>query len=127
VDSWTGFSRCFTHQRTGELVDNLSALYAVLLAEGINLSFAKMAESCPNLKSESLLSVGNWFPREETYQNALIELVDFHHRLPFANYWGDGTTSASDGQFFQADKRAALAEINKHREPKFSWGKPTQI
>src|SRR5262249_36035634 len=28
--------------------------------------------------------------------------------------WGDGTTSASDGQFFQADKRATLAEINKH-------------
>src|SRR5262249_29788486 len=114
VDGWTGFSRCFTHQRSGELIDNPSLLYAVILAEAINLGPAKMAESSPSLKSESLLSADNSFLREETYGNGLIELVNYHHRLPFAHYWGDGTTSASDGQFFQADKRAALAEINKH-------------
>src|SRR5262249_21338845 len=96
VDGWTGFSRCFTHQRSGELIDNPSLLYAVILAEAINLGPAKMAESSPSLKSESLLSADNSFLREETYGNGLIELVNHHHRLPFAHYWGDGTTSASD-------------------------------
>ncbi len=114
VDIWTGFSRCFTHQRTGERVDNLPALYAAILAEGINLGLTKMADASPALKSESLLTVSNWYVREETYEQALVELVNFHHHLPFSEYWGDGTTSASDAQFFLANKRVPLAGINKH-------------
>jgi TnpA family transposase len=114
VDAWTGFSRCFTHQRTGQQVDNPAELYAVILAEGVNLGLTKMADISPTLKPESLLTVSNWYIREETYEQALVELVNFHHQLPFSEYWGDGSTSASDAQFFLADKRVPLAGINKH-------------
>ncbi len=114
VDAWTGFSRCFTHQRTGERVDHLADLYAVILAEGVNLGLTKMVDVSPALKPESLLTVSNWYIREETYEQALVELVNFHHQLPFSEYWGDGSTSASDAQFFLADKRVPLAGVNKH-------------
>ena len=114
VDQWTHFSRCFTHARTGEPVEHLAALYAVILAEAINMGWTKMAEASPSLSEQTLLTTADWFLREDTYRPGLVELVNYHHQLPFVHYWGDGTTSASDGQFFQADKRAALAQINKH-------------
>lgn len=114
VDSWTGFSRCFTHQRTGEPTDNLPALYAAIAAEGINLGLTKMADASPSLKPESLFTAANWYLREETYEPALVELVNFHHQMPYAEQWGDGSTSASDAQFFLADKRVPLAGVNKH-------------
>ena len=38
VDAWTGFSECFTHQRSGKPADDHAALLATaVLADGINL------------------------------------------------------------------------------------------
>jgi hypothetical protein len=41
-----------------------------------------------------------WHIRDETYSKALAEIVNFQHRLPLAERWGEGTTSSSDGQRF---------------------------
>jgi hypothetical protein len=44
-DRWTGFSACFTHQRTGRAAEDRTALLATVLADGINLRAAlKLAE-----------------------------------------------------------------------------------
>ena len=46
VNSWTGFSECFTHQRSGRPADDRTALLTALLADGINLGLTRMAETC---------------------------------------------------------------------------------
>ena len=45
VDSWTGFTDCFTHQRHGRLPDNKPALLSAILADGINLGLNRMADA----------------------------------------------------------------------------------
>ena len=49
VDAWTGFTRHFTHLKTGEPTSEISLLLTALLADGINLGLSKMAESCPGV------------------------------------------------------------------------------
>jgi TnpA family transposase len=113
VDSWTGFTRHFTHLQSDEPCEDSTLLLSALLADGINLGLEKMAQACPGLNYHQLAWVADWHVRDETYRRALAELVNAHHRLDFAKYWGDGTTSSSDGQFFQAGgQREAQAQTN---------------
>ena len=46
VDEWTGFSRQFTHLKSGEAAPDRSLLLTAILADAINLGLVKMAESC---------------------------------------------------------------------------------
>ena len=41
-------------------------------------------------------------------------LVNFHHRLTLPSYWGDGTTSSSDGMRMQIRVSALHADANPH-------------
>ncbi len=120
VDGWTGFSRHFTHLRSGEPPKDREVLYAAVLADGINLGLTKMADACPGLSFERLAWVSDWHIRDETYQRALAEVINAHHRLPFSALWGDGTTSSSDGQRYQAGgHRSSTEQVNARygREP----------
>jgi TnpA family transposase len=47
---------------------------------------------------------------------ALAELVNAQFRHPFAEHWGDGTTSSSDGQNFRTGSKA---ESTGHINPKY--------
>jgi TnpA family transposase len=38
-------------------------------------------------------------------EKSLAELVNQHHRHPFCEHWGEGSTSSSDGQRFRASGR----------------------
>jgi TnpA family transposase len=53
---------------------------------------------CPGLTFDRLSWPADWHIREETYSKALAEIINVHHKLPFARHWGDGTTSSADGQ-----------------------------
>ncbi len=120
VDSWTGFSRAFTHLHTGDEAKEKPTLLAAILADATNLGLTRMADACPGLTFEKLAWASEWYVREETYAKALAEVVNFQHRLPLAAVWGDGTTSSSDGQAFRiATKRGTTARTNAKygREP----------
>jgi TnpA family transposase len=60
-----------------------------------------MAEACPGISASVLSRIATWHIREETYTNALAEIVNHHHHIEFAGHWGDGSTSSSDGQRFR--------------------------
>lgn len=47
VDRWTGFTRHFTHLKSGDLAKDKNLLLTTILADAINLGLSKMAESCP--------------------------------------------------------------------------------
>ncbi len=98
VDTWAPYSRHFTHLQTGDPPKDRTALFAALLADAINLGLTKMAEACAGMTFNRLAWVVDWHVRDETYTKALAEIINYHHRVPFAAYWGDGTTSSSDGQ-----------------------------
>jgi TnpA family transposase len=80
VDDWTGFTHHFTHLKSGTIANDRHLLLTIILADALNLGLSKMAE-----------------------------LVNAHFHQPFAAYWGDGTTFASDGQNFKAGGRGQFA------------------
>jgi TnpA family transposase len=70
-------------------------------------------ESCPGSTYARLSWLQAWHIRDETYSAALAELVNAQFKQPFAAYWGEGTTSSSDGQRFRAGGRGeASGQIN---------------
>jgi TnpA family transposase len=102
VHGWTGFADRFVHLRTGASPDDARALMTALLADATNLGLSRMARSSGAFSHSRLLWVAEWHVRDETYQAALVCLVDAIHAQPFTRIWGDGDTSSSDGQFFRA-------------------------
>jgi len=115
VDRWTGFSKHFTHLKTGEPAKDQLLLLTAILADGINLGISKMAEACPGTTARKLDWLASLHIRDEAYTKALAELVNHHHRHPFSEHWGEGTTSSSDGQRFRASGRGEQSgQVNLH-------------
>jgi len=106
VDGWTRFSRQFTHLKSGKTAEDTNLLLTVILSDAINLGLTKMAESCPGTTYAKLSWLQAWHIRDDTYSSALTDLVNAQFRQPFAEFWGDGTTSSSDGQRFRTGGRA---------------------
>lgn len=75
-----------------------------------------MAESCPGTSYAKLSWLQAWHIRDKTHGAALAELVNAQLRQPFAQLWGDGTTSSTDGQRFNAGGRA---QSTGHINPKY--------
>lgn len=116
VDDWTGFTRHFTHLKDGAPPGDRTLLLSVILADAINLGLTKMADSCPGTTYAKLSWLQAWHARDETYSAALAELVNAQFRHTFSAYWGDGTTSSSDGQRFRTGGRA---QSTGHINPKY--------
>ncbi len=116
VDDWTGFTRHFIHLKDEQPAPDRTLLLSAILADAINLGLTKMAESSPGLTYDKLSWLQAWHIRDETYSAGLADLVNaqFHHN--FANNWGDGTTSSSDGQRFRASSKA---QSTGHVNPKY--------
>ena len=113
MDRWTGFSRHFTHLKTRQPCEDPTLLLTAILADAINLGIAKMAEACPGTTARKLDWLASLYVRDETYAKALAELVNYHHRHAFAEHWGEGKTSSSDGQRFRAGGRGeATGQVN---------------
>jgi TnpA family transposase len=116
VDRWTGFTRHFSHLKNGDVAADKNLLLTAILADAINLGLTKMAEACPGTTYAKLSWLQAWHIRDETYSAALAELVNAQFRQPFAEFWGDGTTSSSDGQNF---KTGSKAQSTGHINPKY--------
>ncbi|MFK0380320.1 Tn3 family transposase [Pandoraea sp. NPDC090278] len=113
VDGWTNFTRHFKHLKSGAAAEDQQLLLTTILADAINLGLSKMAESCPGVTYAKLTWLQAWHIRDETYSAGLAELVNAQFHQPFAAYWGDGTTSSSDGQNFKAGGRGqAAGQVN---------------
>ena len=100
VDQETGFTDAFTHLRTGAPCTDRIGLLNVLLAEGINLGVAKMAEASNTHEYWELARLSRWHIESDAMNRALAAVVEAQARLPMAQFWGLGLTASSDGQFF---------------------------
>ncbi len=110
VDGWVGFSRHFTHAGGGAArsPEHRTHLYAALLAQATNLGISAMADVA-ELSYRQLDWATTSYLREETLSPAITALVDYNHRLPLTQAWGDGTLSSSDGQRFPVRGKTATA------------------
>lgn len=115
VHEWTGFADQFTHVRTGDAPQNISAMLAGVLADGTNLGPKRMAGASKGISAHQIGWMRSFHARSETYRAAQACVTDAHTRHPHSRLWGDGTTASSDGQFFRASDRAARrGDINLH-------------
>ncbi|MGH0002591.1 Tn3 family transposase [Pseudovibrio ascidiaceicola] len=113
VDEKLKFTEAFTDLRTGVACSDQIGVLTVLLADGTNLGLKKMADACETHSFWELLRIGKWHVREETMARALAMIVEAQAKLPMSRFWGDGTTSSSDGQHFPAGSTGeALNVVN---------------
>src|SRR5712692_2531062 len=101
VDDWVGLRSLFTHLNERESAKSRDprvdvALFAALLAHGLNLPLSTMAEAT-DIPYHELTHVSDWFLREETLRRAIVALVDYHHSLPLSAAFGPGAPAMSDG------------------------------
>ncbi len=110
IDSVCGFSQHLLHAggATSRSPAMLVHLYAAILAQATNLGPVAMARAS-GLSYDQVAHATAWYLREETLTSAIDEVVNYHHRLPAARLWGDGTFTSSDGQRFPVQVKAANA------------------
>ena len=90
----------------------MCALLAAILAHGCNLGLYTMEKVAPDIAYRRLKYVSDWRLVEENQRAALAAIVHGISRLDAAGHWGDGTTSASDGQRF-AMPHKVLQRLNR--------------
>lgn len=112
----TGFHEQFTHASNNRKPDKEETIIimAALLGMGMNIGLSKMAEATPELTYKQLANVSQWRMYEDAMNKAQAVLVNFHHKLQLSSYWGDGTTSSSDGMRMQLGVSSLHADSNPH-------------
>ena len=117
VDTEVGFTDAFVHLRTGAPCKDRIGLLNVLLAEGINLSLGKMADSTNTHDYWELMRLSRWHVEGEAFARALAMVIEAQAKLPMAAFWGPGTTASSDGQFFPTTRQGeAMNLVNARYE-----------
>ncbi len=87
-------------QRGGRDAEGVCTLLAVVLGHGCNIGLHTMAQITQGVTYKQLKRVSDWQMNEETQRAALATLVHAISRLDATIHWGEGRTSASDGQRF---------------------------
>lgn len=110
VDTWTHVSAHLVHAAHSEPLRPafLPYLYAGLVAQACNCGLDHMAHST-DLAYERLAWCTTWHLREDTLKPAFSALVNYHHKLPLSQAWGDGMLSPLGGQRFPVSGKNRLA------------------
>jgi TnpA family transposase len=92
-------------QRGGRDAEDVCTLLAVVLAHGCNIGLHTMAQLAQGVTYKQLKRVSDWQMTEESQRTALAALVHAISRLDTTTHWGEGRTSASDGQRFAMPRK----------------------
>ena len=92
-------------QRGGRDAEDVCQLLAVVLAHGCNIGLHTMAQITQGVTYKQLKRVSDWQMTEEAQRAALAALVHAISRLDTTLHWGEGRTSASDGQRFAMPRK----------------------
>ena len=92
-------------QRGGRDAEDVCTLLAVVLAHGCNIGLHTMAQITQGVTYKQLKRVSDWQMTEESQRAALAAVVHAISRLDTTTHWGEGRTSASDGQRFAMPRK----------------------
>jgi len=107
VDNDLGFTRHFMTpaQREDPAPEDVCGLLAAVMAHGCNIGSYTMAQLIPDVTYDELKRIGDWQLTEEAQRSALAAVVNAIAGLDTSLRWGEGKTSASDGQRFALPRR----------------------
>lgn len=116
VASWTNFDNNFIHASTGNAPkgDEKAVLTAALMAMGTNIGLSKMADSTPDISYRQMANIAQWRMYDDAMKRSQATLVNYQHKQFLSSYWGDGSTSSSDGMRVQVGVSSLNAEHNPH-------------
>jgi TnpA family transposase len=92
-------------QRGGRDAEDVCQILAVVLGHGCNIGLHTMAQITQGVTYKQLKRVSDWQMTEEAQRAALAALVHAISRLDTTTHWGEGRTSASDGQRFAMPRK----------------------
>lgn len=116
VAHWTGFDEMLIHASTNRPPkgEEKVVLMAALMAMGTNIGLTKMADATPGVTYHQMANAAQWRLYDDAINRAQAILVNFQHKLSLPSYWGDGSTSSSDGMRVQIGVSSLHAESNPH-------------
>lgn len=116
VANWTGFDELFVHASAGHPPkgEEKTVLMAALMAMGANIGLSKMADATPGITYHQMANAVQWRLYDDAMLRAQATLVNFQHKLKLSSFWGDGSTSSSDGMRVQVGVSSLHAEANPH-------------
>ena len=116
VAGWTSFDRNFIHASSGNMAkgDEKAILIAALMAMGTNIGLSKMADSTPGISYRQMSNTAHWRMYDDAMKRVQATLVNYQHKQFLSSYWGDGSTSSSDGMRVQVGVSSLHAEHNPH-------------
>ena len=102
VDNELHFTRHFLPPVQGKdrPVDEICAIIAAVMANGCNIGPDTMAQLTSGVTYQQIKRITDWQLTEETQRSALAVVVNAIAKLSITKTWGEGKTSASDGQRF---------------------------
>ena len=107
VDNDLGFTRHFMppSRQPDPAPDEICVILAAVMAHGCNIGPHTMAQLTADVTYEQLKRVGDWQLTRDTQRAALGVVVKAIAGLDTALYWGEGKTSASDGQRYSLQRK----------------------
>ena len=97
-------------------VSDVCAMIAAIMANGCNLGPYTMSRMVNGLSYSQIQRITDWQLTEENQRSALASVVNAIANLDTSQVWGQGKTSASDGQRFAFRRRV----LQQTFTPKFS-------
>ena len=106
----------FVHASTGNTAtgDEKAVLMAALMAMGTNIGLVKMADSTHGITYRQMANTVQWRMYDDAIKRVQATLVNYQHKQFLSSYWGDGSTSSSDGMRVQVGVSSLHAEHNPH-------------
>lgn len=116
VANWTDFDKKLVHASTKQPSkgEERNILMAALMGIGTNIGLYKMADSTPGITYRQMANTSQWRLYDDAMKKAQATLVNYHHKLFLSSYWGDGSTSSSDGMRIQVGVSSLHADSNPH-------------
>jgi TnpA family transposase len=121
VDNELHFTRYFLPlaQQQSRPVDEIAAIIAAIMAHGCNIGPDTMAQLTKGVTYRQIKRITDWQLIEENQRQALALVVNAIAALDMTKTWGEGKTSASDGQRF-AFRSKVLQQTYSHKFSDFA-------
>lgn len=125
VSKCTNFDRNFIHASSGHVAksEEKTILMETLMAMGTNIGLSKIADSTPDISYRKMANTAQWRLYDDAIKKAQSTLVNYHNKLFLSAFWGDGSTSYSDGIRIQVGVSSLHADTNPH----YGTGKGTTM
>jgi len=121
----TNFHEQFIHASSKQKPDSSEQkiLMAALMGIGTNIGLTKMADATPNISYHQMANAAQWRMYDDSINKAQAVLVNYQYKLELFSYWGDGTTSSSDGMRVTTSVPSLYGDTNPH----YGFGKGSTI